>query len=84
MMGDLNVSLWSPFYHSMIQKSGLHNARRGFGILPTHSIVAPQFAALSAPIDHCLVSSQIQVKNFQLGQAIGSDHLPIVAELLIP
>ena len=84
VMGDLNVSMWSPFYHSMIKRSGLHNARQGFGILPTQSTLAPQFAALAAPIDHCLVSSEIQVKNFKLGQAIGSDHLPIVAELLIP
>ncbi|MBE9047368.1 endonuclease/exonuclease/phosphatase family protein [Pleurocapsales cyanobacterium LEGE 10410] len=84
VIGDLNVSMWSPFYHSMIESSGLHNARQGFGILPTHSIIAPQFASLSAPIDHCLVSSEIQVKNFRLGEAIGSDHLPIIAELLIP
>ena len=84
IIGDLNVSMWSPFYHSLIQRSGLHNARQGFGILPTHSIIAPQFASLSAPIDHCLISSDIQVKNFKLGEAIGSDHLPIIAELLIP
>lgn len=84
VIGDLNVSMWSPFYHSMIEASGLYNTRQGLGILPTHSIVAPQFAALSAPIDHCLVSPDIKVKNFKLGSAIGSDHLPIVAELLIP
>ncbi len=84
ILGDLNVSMWSPFYHEMIERSGLRNARQGLGILPTHSIIAPQFAALSAPIDHCLVSSEIQVKNFKLGPAIGSDHLPIIAELLIP
>ena len=84
VLGDLNVSMWSPFYHSMIQPSGLRNARQGLGILPTQSTVAPQFAALAAPRDHCLVSSDIQVKNFKLGRAIGSDHLPIVAELLIP
>lgn len=84
VLGDLNVSMWSPFYHSMIERSGLRNTRQGLGILPTHSIFAPQFAVLSAPIDHCLVSSNIQVKNFKLGPAIGSDHLPIIAELLIP
>ncbi|HEY9767409.1 MAG TPA: endonuclease/exonuclease/phosphatase family protein [Coleofasciculaceae cyanobacterium] len=84
ILGDLNVSMWSPFYHSMIERSSLRNARQGLGILPTHSIVAPQFAVLSAPIDHCLVSSNIQVTNFKLGPAIGSDHLPITAELLIP
>jgi endonuclease/exonuclease/phosphatase (EEP) superfamily protein YafD len=84
IIGDLNVSMWSPFYHSLIKLSGLHNARQGFGVLPTNSGIAPQFAALSAPIDHCLVSSDIQVKSFRLGKAIGSDHLPIIAELLIP
>lgn len=83
IMGDLNVSMWSPYYRSMIKGSGLRNARQGLGILPTHSIIAPQFAALSAPIDHCLVSSDVRVENFRLGPAIGSDHLPIIAELLI-
>ncbi len=75
--GDLNVSMWSPFYRSLIQQSGLLNARQGFGILPSQSGIAPQFAILSAPIDHCLVSSDIQVENFRLGRDIGSDHLPI-------
>ena len=84
VLGDLNVSLWSPHYYSMMEKSGLRNARQGLGVLPTHSIVAPQFAALSAPIDHCLVSPEIQVKDFKLGKAIGSDHRPIIADLLIP
>ncbi|MEL6496338.1 MAG: endonuclease/exonuclease/phosphatase family protein [Cyanobacteria bacterium J06623_7] len=84
VLGDLNVSLWSPFYHSMIKTAGLSNARQGLGVLPTHSVVAPQFAALSAPIDHCLITAEIQVKDFKLGKAIGSDHLPIIADLLLP
>lgn len=76
--------MWSPFYRSLIKRSGLHNARQGFGILPSQSGIAPQLAILSAPIDHCLVSSDIQVQNFRLGSDIGSDHLPIVADLLVP
>ena len=67
----------------MIESSSLRNARQGLGILPTHSIFAPQIAALSAPIDRCLVSADVRVKDFRLGPAIGSDHLPIIAELLI-
>lgn len=82
--GDLNVSMWSPFYHSLIKQSGLHNARQGFGILPTQSGINPQLAIFSAPIDHCLISSDIKVKNFRLGKHLGSDHLPIIVELLIP
>ena len=83
VMGDLNISMWSPYYRSAIEGSGLYNARQGFGVLPTHSIIAPQIAALSAPLDHCLVSFDVRVKEFRLGPAIGSDHLPIIAELLI-
>ena len=82
--GDLNTSMWSPFYRSLIDKSGLHNARQGFGILPSQSGIAPQFAIFSAPIDHFLVSHDIKVKNFQLGQDMGSDHLPIITNLLVP
>ena len=53
--------MWSPFYRSMIQISGLRNARQGRGILRTHSIVAPQFAARSHLADQCLVTPEIQV-----------------------
>jgi len=81
--GDLNVSIWSPFYRSLIKKSNLHDARQGFGVLPSHSVINPSYASLSAPIDHCLVSQDIQVKNFATGENIGSDHLPIIADLLI-
>ena len=84
IVGDLNVSMWSPFYRSLIDKSNLHNARQGFGILPSHSVINPSYASLSAPIDHCLVSQDIKVSNFKTEQNIGSDHLPIVADLLIP
>ncbi len=84
VIGDLNVTMWSPFYRSMIQTSGLYNARQGFGILPTQSAIAPQLSVFSAPIDHCLISPEILVQDFQLGNNIGSDHLPIIADLLIP
>ena len=84
MAGDLNVSMRSPFYRLLIKRSGLYNARQGFGILPTHSVIDPSYAALSAPIDHCLVSQDIKVKNFSTKQNIGSDRSPIVADLSIP
>ena len=83
-MGDLNVTMWSPFYRSLAKISGLNNARQGFGILPTQSAILPQYAIFSAPIDHCLISQEIKVKDFRVADNIGSDHLPIVAELLLP
>lgn len=84
IIGDLNVTMWSPFYRSLINKSSLQNARQGFGILPSQSVINPSYASLSAPIDHCLVSQDIKVAKFNTEQNIGSDHLPITADLLIP
>ncbi|MDP4008286.1 MAG: endonuclease/exonuclease/phosphatase family protein [Candidatus Peregrinibacteria bacterium] len=38
---------------------------------------------IKLPIDHILVSPMIMVKNMNVGPSIGSDHLPIMAELQI-
>jgi endonuclease/exonuclease/phosphatase (EEP) superfamily protein YafD len=77
-IGDLNITPWSPNYHRFMQVSGLKNARQGFGILPTWHAGIP---LLDIPIDHCLVSSDIQVKQIKTGRAIGSDHLPLLVEV---
>lgn len=80
LMGDFNITMWSPFYHRFVDKSKLKNGRFGFGIQPTW----PSFMPLVAiPIDHCLVSQNIQVINSRVGRNVGSDHLPIITDLAI-
>ena len=39
---------------------------------------------LTIPIDHCLISRDITVSNLYVGPDLGSDHLPLVADLHIP
>jgi endonuclease/exonuclease/phosphatase (EEP) superfamily protein YafD len=88
VIGDLNITMWSKYYKNLEQKTGLRNARQGFGLmttwprnrLPIPGILEPLF---SIPIDHCLVSSDIQVADFRTGLNIGSDHLPLVVDLRI-
>ena len=80
VVGDFNVTMWSPFYKSMVKTGGLRNARSGFGILPTWPTNKP---LLYIPIDHCLVSKDIQVLNIRTGRKIGSDHLPLITDLAI-
>ena len=82
--GDLNVTMWSPQYKSMIADSGLRNARYGFGILPTQSNYFPQFPWLAIPLDHFLVTEDILVNNLENSRNIGSDHLAIIMDALIP
>ncbi len=81
LVGDLNATMWSPFYQEMIKNSKLKNARQGFGILPTQSSISPDISWLSIPLDHCLISEKIQVKNIKTISNMGSDHLPLIIEL---
>jgi endonuclease/exonuclease/phosphatase (EEP) superfamily protein YafD len=80
LIGDLNISMWSPFYSQLIQETRLINARQGFGILPTWPTFLP---VLMIPIDHCLVSPDFKVIKIKTGESIGSDHLPLIVEVAI-
>jgi len=92
--GDLNVTMWSPYYKRFVSKTGLHNARKGFGVLPSwptkatysHYSKFPTFVyqLLSIPIDHCLISREIKVSKIRTGRNVDSDHLPLVTDLVIP
>ncbi|MGD1716333.1 endonuclease/exonuclease/phosphatase family protein [Dapis sp. BLCC M172] len=95
LAGDVNTTMWSPYYQKLERETGLRNSRLGFGILPTwpakkigNSIV---FYILSRffqiPIDHCLISSEIKVVNVEtkanLSSELGSDHIPLITDLFI-
>jgi endonuclease/exonuclease/phosphatase (EEP) superfamily protein YafD len=80
VLGDFNITMWSPFYQRFIDRTGLRNARSGFGILPTWPTNMP---LLSIPIDHCLVSPTIKVLKLRAGRRVGSDHLPLITDLVI-
>lgn len=89
VIGDLNETPWGSAMRSFLATSGLHSARRGFGRQPTWPAQLPSWGegvprAMMIPIDHCLVSPEIRVRNFRSGPAIGSDHLPIIADLELP
>jgi endonuclease/exonuclease/phosphatase (EEP) superfamily protein YafD len=80
-IGDLNCTPYSPHFRSLLGQSGLRDARRGFGIKPTWPAA---LGPLGLPIDHCLVSDGIGVTGFTIGPDIGSDHRPIIVDLVIP
>lgn len=83
LIGDLNTTVWSPYFSQLIEESGLRDARRGFGVVPTWpaNFWTP---LMRIPIDHCLVSRDIRVVNIGAGPRIGSDHLPLIVDLEIP
>lgn len=79
LVGDLNTTPWSPYFKAMRNRGGLRDGRNGFGILPTWPTMLP---GLMIPIDHLLVSPEVGVHELAVGDDIGSDHLPLFAEVL--
>lgn len=70
LIGDLNISPWSPRYKELLAKNPfLKDSARGFGLPSTWG---PGF--IRTKIDHILVSQGIGVKNFQTVHIPGSDH----------
>jgi len=78
VLGDLNVTPWSPAFRQLLQVGQLRDSRRGHGIQGSWPSWAP---GLRIPIDHVLVSAEWRVTRRTLGAPHGSDHLPVVAEL---
>ena len=42
-----------------------------------------EYCPLGITIDHCLVSPDIEVKQRLVGPDVGSDHLPVIVDLLL-
>lgn len=88
VLGDLNITMWSPYYQRLMRQTGLKNARDGFGLLPTwptgklHPLL-PRWVTRwwVIPIDHGLVSPDLTVTDMRVGPDVGSDHRPIVIDL---
>lgn len=80
VLGDLNVSPWSHAFADLIRRSGLEHASRGRGVhatWPTGSLL------LRIPIDHCMHSRDIAVRALRVGDAVGSDHYPLIVDLAL-
>lgn len=88
LVGDFNVTPWSPYYRRLVQKTSLHNTRQGFGIEPSWIEEAtyvhyPKFITrtVKLPIDHIFVSRNFKVVNCKTYKGGNSDHRILVSDL---
>lgn len=79
LTGDLNTTMWSHSFTGLLRESGMSDARRGFGLMPSRPVPPP--ALLRTPIDHCLVGGGVAVEAIKTGGRTGSDHRPLVADV---
>ncbi len=80
LIGDLNITPWSPYFDDLLEQSNLVDGRKGFGIQATWPV---QFSLMQIPIDHCLVSPSINIQQWSRGPDIGSDHYPIIVDFAL-
>ena len=78
--GDLNTTSWSYGFKQLIKDMDLYDSRKGFGIQATWQT---NISIIKVPIDHCLVSKDIRVLKREVGNDVGSDHRPILADLIL-
>ncbi len=77
LLGDLNTTAWSHHFKRFIKSTGLIDARKGRGIIPSWPANSPIFWI---PIDHCLTSKGVMISDLKTGNDIGSDHFPLIVD----
>jgi endonuclease/exonuclease/phosphatase (EEP) superfamily protein YafD len=81
VMGDFNTTPWARVFVRLLHRSGLCDSRAGFGAQASFPAMT---ALVRIPIDHLLASCSIGVRDRRIARDVGSDHLPVVLDLVIP
>jgi endonuclease/exonuclease/phosphatase (EEP) superfamily protein YafD len=76
LAGDLNTSPWSNAFRKLRAATGLAPASILMPSWPAWPLALPQVA-----LDHILVSGELAVAAAGTGPAVGSDHLPVWAQI---
>jgi endonuclease/exonuclease/phosphatase (EEP) superfamily protein YafD len=76
--GDFNLTPWSGYFERFIADSGLSDCATGQGLLATWP---SQVLPVRIRIDHCFASQHWRVHRVSVGPKLGSDHLPVIADL---
>lgn len=74
LVGDMNITPFSPFFDDFLGATGLVDTRLPFGLHFTWPTTA---LPIWIPIDHCLADPSILFQSVRTGPPFGSDHYPL-------
>ncbi len=80
LLGDMNMTSWSPHFADLISRTRLVDSRQGRGLM---SSWPTQMPLLWIPIDHCLATPDVAFLDRQSGPGVGSDHFPVVVDFAL-
>jgi endonuclease/exonuclease/phosphatase family metal-dependent hydrolase len=85
VLGDLNVTQFSPRWDELLEDGKLSDTRRGRGLMGSWRVQIPKLGwkppLPRRPLDHVLLGDDLVVVDRRLGPDLGSDHLPVVADV---
>jgi endonuclease/exonuclease/phosphatase (EEP) superfamily protein YafD len=74
LLGDLNITPYSPHFTDLLARTGMKDARGASGLLGTW----PTWGfPVQIPIDHCIADHDLAVTRVSRGPVVGSDHYPL-------
>lgn len=77
LVGDFNLTPYSPEFSRLLQGSALRDGAAGFG---WQASWPARLGPFGIPIDHALLTDGLRVKSFRTGENIGSDHRPLILD----
>jgi endonuclease/exonuclease/phosphatase (EEP) superfamily protein YafD len=77
VVGDFNLTPYSPYNSDFLAASSLHDCSRGRALQPTWP---SWFAPLWMEIDRCFVDARVAVAGYRVGPSLGSDHYALVID----
>jgi len=80
VIGDFNITPFSPFFSAWLKQTGLREVGVGRGVTVSWPAFLP---ILGIRIDHCAVSEEFEVIAHRRLAAFGSDHYPVLADLVL-
>ncbi|WP_158222803.1 endonuclease/exonuclease/phosphatase family protein [Rhodopirellula sp. MGV] len=80
VMGDFNLTPWSPVFHQFGNDCGLRRAVLGSSLTPTWYAKLDWFP-FGLTLDHVWISPQLECIRYQIGRDVGSDHRAVVVSL---
>jgi endonuclease/exonuclease/phosphatase (EEP) superfamily protein YafD len=85
VLGDLNMTESTPRFGELLEAGHLADTRAGRGPMGTWRVTVPRvywdLRPLRLPLDHVLIGPGLAVLDRRIGPDIGSDHLPVTADV---
>jgi endonuclease/exonuclease/phosphatase (EEP) superfamily protein YafD len=80
LVGDLNLTPWSPFFTQLKREGQLSDSGLGRGLVGTWQSKVP---FLGLMIDHVLTGPRVVPLNRRIGQDLNSDHWPVIVDFAL-